>query len=361
MIPGENMQASSIDAATQGEALGDRVGARALREWIIGEPPAYSRVFLVESGANAALVDAVAVEGDVVLLAAGTEPLRGAATTVHYSGALSEIGDELFLGEHGVELQDYVAAEFVQIIGPTAVCFPDATSWQAFLDDARLARRTGVFPSALLDPRVILAHRGALATPEQIATPSAIRVHADGRVSVGVRGEVIGSVDDLRSALTARLPKSAEWAGAASITTMAADLADRDRVERYLLATDLMKMLRLVNGSARIAGFGWSPLDDDRADAEPLPADPFLLETPDGVVLADVTTRRRQLLSPLTVTVVAATQTSRSLEVAAERVARRCGMTASSAGLLCRDAVSALNIHVGRAAAMGSRATGAAE
>ncbi|MCK2037639.1 hypothetical protein KZC51_16035 [Microbacterium sp. SSW1-49] len=355
------MQASSIDAATQGEAFAERVGARALREWIIGEPQTYTRVFLVESGANAAPIDEVAVEGDVVLLPDGSEPIRGAATAVHYSGALTEIGDELFLGDRGVELQDYVAAEFVQIIGPTAVCFPDAASWQAFLDDARLARRTGVFPSALLDPRVILAHRGALANPQRIATPSAIRVRADGRVSVGVRGEVIGSIDDLRSAITAPLPQIAAWAGAASITTIAADLADRDGVGRYLHATDLMKMLRLANGSARIGGFGWSPLDDGRADAEPLPADPFLLETPDGVVLADVTTLRRQLLSPLTATVVAAVQTSRSHEVATERVARRLGMTASAAGALCRDAVSALSIHVGRAAARESRTTGIAE
>ncbi len=44
--------------------------------------------------------------------------------------------------------RDYVAAAFVQIIGPTAVRFFDETSWRAFLDDAELARRTGVFPSA---------------------------------------------------------------------------------------------------------------------------------------------------------------------------------------------------------------------
>lgn len=120
-------------------------GARALREWITGEHTEHSRIFLLEGGADVSDLDDVAGHDDVVLLPAESAPYDGPAGTARYSGALREVGDELFFGERGVELQDYVAAAFVQIIGPTAVRFFDETSWRAFLDDAELARRTGVF------------------------------------------------------------------------------------------------------------------------------------------------------------------------------------------------------------------------
>lgn len=332
------------------------VGPRALREWITGEAEACSRVFLVESGAAAECVAEVAGEDDVVLLHAQSGPCDGPAHVVRYTGALREIGDELFFGERGVELEDYVAAAFVQIIGPTAVGFFDRTSWQAFLDDAELARRTGVFPSALIDPRVLLANRRALATPGALTTPRAIRVGADGRVSVGVRGEVIGDVDELRTVIETAVPHAVAWGGIGPRPELIADLTDRGWIGRYLNATDLIKMLHLENGVAKISGFGWSLIDDDRADAEPLPSDPFLLETADGFVLADTTTLRRQLLSPVTAKVVAATQTSSATEIAVDRLARECGLSVSDAHTLCREAATALNIHIGAPADASRRA-----
>lgn len=335
-----------------GGAVGtELIGARALREWITGQRKEHSRVFLIESGATAECMDGVAgVAGDedVVLLPEGSGPYGGPARVVHYSGGFREVGDELFFGPRGVELQDYIAASFVQIVGPTAVCLFDASSWQAFLDDAELARRTGVFPSALLDPRVLLADRGALEKPCDLETPRAIRVGADGGVGIGVRGEVIGSVDDLPALLAVPLPRAAVWGWRAAGDPFANDLMNREWIERYLDATDLMKMLRLANGAAKISGFGWSLLDDDLADAEPLAADPFLLETAEGLVLADTRTLRRQLLSPSTAQAVAVIQTSSTPEVAAERVARQFGTRSSEADLLCREAVTALNIHFGR-------------
>lgn len=323
-------------------------GAQALREWITGERAENSRVFLIDSGAPVDGVAEVAGDDDVVLLPSESGPYEGPASAIHYSGVLCDVGDELFFGERGVELQDYVAAAFVQIVGPTAVCLVDASSWRAFLDDAELARHTGVFPSALIDPRVLLAGRSALANPGELETPSALRVSADGRVSAGVRGEDIGSVDEIHAVLTTPVPPIAALGGIASRETLAAELRSREWIGRYLNATDLLKMLRLANGAAAISGFGWFLLDDGLADDEPLAADPFLLETADGFVLADVKTLRRQLLSPSTATVVAATQTSHTSEVAAERVARHLGMPAPEAMNLCLEAVSALNIHFGR-------------
>lgn len=325
----------------------DLLGVRALREWITGEREEYDRVLLVEPGASTDGVDSVAGDDDVILLPAGSRPYDGPARAAHYSGALREIGEELFIGERGVELQDYVAAAFVQIVGPTAVCIVDASSWEAFVVDADLARRTGIFPTPLIDPGVLLADRGALRNPGGLDTPSAIRVTPEGGVGVGVRGRSIGSVTELQALLAVPLPRTAAWGGVVPAAMLAADLARREWIGRYLNATDLMKMLRLANGAARISGFGWDGLDDDLADAEPLTADPFLLDTAEGFVLADTTTLRRQLLSPVTATVVAATQTSSTPEVAAERVARQLGRPAAEARILCLEAITALNIHFG--------------
>lgn len=335
------------DEVTVGPEL---VGARALRAWITGEQEEHSRVFLVESGAAVDGVEGVAGRDDVILLPRESGAYEGPARTVRYSGALHEVGDELFFGERGVELQDYIAASFVQIIGPTAVRFFDGSSWQAFLDDAELARRTGVFPSALIDPRVLLADRTAVATPDELRTPSALRLTRDGGVGIGVQGGIIGDVDELPALLSVRLPRIAALRGVGPTDALASDLRARDWLGRYLAATDLMKMLRLANGAAQLSGFGCSLFDDGHSDAEPLTADPFLLETADGFVLADTTTLRRQLLSPVTAEVVAVTQTSSSTEFAAQRVARRLGMSTSDAHALCVEALAALSIHVGRRA-----------
>lgn len=326
------------------------VGARALREWITGESKEISRVFFVERGAATAGIAEVTGRDDVVLLPEAGEPYDGPARVVRYSGGWGEVGDELFFGERAVELQDYVAATFVQIIGPTAVCFTNAAGWHAFLVDADIARDTGVFPSALIDPRVILAGRTALARPGELMTPTAIRVRSDGRVSVGVRGEIIGSVDDLPGLLTIPLPRVAALGGIAAREELTADLTCREWIERYLDATDLVKMLHLANGAAKLSGFGWSLVEDGHADAQPLTTDPFLLETSDGFLLADTRTLRRQLLSPVTARVIAVIQTSSAPEVATERVSRLLGTPLEGAIRLCLDAVGALDVHFGRRA-----------
>ncbi|WP_263293769.1 daptide biosynthesis RiPP recognition protein [Microbacterium sp. EST19A] len=323
----------------------EQVGARAIREWITGQREEYSRVFLVESGAPTEGIREVAGRDDVVLLPETSGRYEGPARAVRYRGALDEIGDELFLGETSVEVQDYVAAVFVQIVGPTAVCLLDAAGWYAFLTDAEIARDTGVFPSALIDPRVLLADRAALMNPRERLTPSAIRVRSDGRVSVGMRGEVIGTFEELPTVLAAPLPGVAAWGDMATREELAADLETRESIGRYLFATDLMKMLRL--SAVKISGFGWSPVDDRLADAAPLTTDPFLLETADGFLLADTGTPRRRLLSPITATVVAVVQTSSTLEVAAARVARQLSVSPSDARGLCREAAATLNIHCG--------------
>ena len=110
---------------------------------------------------------------------------------------------------------------------------------------------------------------------------------------------------------------------------------------------ELLKMLRVQNAAVQISGFGWAIDDDGHADAEPQTTDPFLLETAQGFVLADIVTLRRQLLSPTTARVVEAVQSSSTLETAVDRLMRLLDIQAAAADELCRDAVAALGIHVG--------------
>ncbi|MCM3779981.1 daptide biosynthesis RiPP recognition protein [Microbacterium hydrocarbonoxydans] len=322
------------------------VGARALREFVTGERNTYRRVFLVDADAPmTAVLDAAGAQ-DAVLLPEGEELPAATAALFRYRGRLAESGDEMLLGETAVELQDYVAAAFVQLVGPTVVAVLDTPGWKAFLDDVHLARRTGVFPSALLDPRVVLAERSALESPRAIDIPNAIRVHADGAFTVGMRGEVVGHVMDTPERLAEPVARGARLGGAPSIDELTASDPGRDATVRYLRAIDLLRMLRNANG-VRVAGFGWSLIDDDGADAEPLASDPFLLDAAEGFVLADVDSRRRRALSLLTAVVVEATQTSSGPELAVERIARRLAVPASDAGRLCEDAIGALGISFG--------------
>lgn len=323
------------------------LGPQALRAWVTGGHAARGRVFLREAETGAEAVAAAADPEDVILEPAGSVPRHGAARAVGYGGRLADLGDELFLGERGVELQDYIAASFVQIVGPTVMRFFDEASWRAFLDDADLARGTGVFAAAMLDPRVLLADRSALARPQEVQTPRALRIDADGRVHLGLQGEAVGHVDDLPAALGRARPRASALGGVPGSADLVAELDTRPWLRRYLDAADLRKMLRLPNGAARIAGFGWTLLDDELADAEPPTDDPFLLDTAEGFLLADVRTLRRHLLSPLTAAVVDAIQTSRTRGRAAARVARACGVPDAHARRLCLDAFTALGVHLG--------------
>lgn len=343
---GTSATAAQPENRVTGEA--QLVGPRALRAWITGQPEAHAAVFLLESEVGVAAVSAVAGVDDVVLQPVGSAPCPGPARVVPYGGTLTALGDELFLGERGVELQDYIAASFVQIVGPTAMRFFDAASWRAFLDDADLARTTGVFPAAMLDPRVLLADRYALARPHEVALPSAVRIDPHGGVHRGMQGEEIGHIDDLPAVIGRPLPLASALGGVPGSAELTAELDTRPWLRRYLDAADLRKMLRLPNEAARIAGLGWAVLDDGLADAEAADTDPFLLATDEGFLLADIRTRRRHLLSPLTAAVVDAIQTSRSRERAAARVARAHGVPEAQAQHLCRDALRALGVHRGR-------------
>nr|RZI35521.1 hypothetical protein BJQ95_02097 [Cryobacterium sp. SO1] len=264
-----------------------------------------------------------------------------------YTGQMLDAGDELFLNDRGVEVQDYLSAGFIEIVGPTAVRFFDDAGWRAFLDDADLARMTGVFPSSLIDPRVVLADRDMFAADRLTSLPHAFRLEADGTIGLGMQGIPLGNAGNWDAAVGNLVSKADALGGAVPPEVVHADLGTHPWLPRYLNATELIKMLQLDNGTAKIDGFGWSNFEDERADAAPLAADPFMLEASSGLVLADVTTRRRQLLTPLTAEIVSAIQSSSSMELARDRVSARRDIDEDAAARLCIDAIELLNVNLG--------------
>ncbi|MBD8206450.1 hypothetical protein IFU08_02085 [Microbacterium sp. CFBP 8790] len=324
----------------------DRV-ARIVIDWITGSRgPVAHAVFCADprvAHTAAALLDDTAV----VLMPESAGRVETRALVVPYSGALDEVGDTLHVGGRSVELQHYLAAAYVELIVPTVVRFLDADGWSAFLDDADLARRTGVFSSAVVDPRLRLGDGAVLHAPFATQRPGILHVHGDGQVTAGPQGGVLGEVDDLARILDTPVPRLIAFAGLSPLAALHADVARRPWLGRYLRAAELAGLLGARGGRRRIDGFGQSSIVDERADANPASDDPFLVETDDGILLADPRTRRRQLLSTEAATVVAAMQTSSTLEFAIERCRAALGITTANARALCAEAGARLGVHVG--------------
>ncbi|WP_216822640.1 daptide biosynthesis RiPP recognition protein [Microbacterium foliorum] len=325
----------------------DVVAARTIREWISGERTECRRIFFVSNGADPSVLDGVIGGDDVVLLPLDCDWSTARAREVRYAGQLLDVGDELFINGRSVELQDYLSAGFVEIVGPTAVRFFDEAGWRAFFDDADLARQTGVFPAPLVDPRVVLADRNALDAERASAAPLAVRLDADGAIGLGMQGIILGHTDDLGSAINRLVSRAEAFTAAVPAAVVDDDLVSRPWLPRYLRAAELIKMLRIATGAIEIDGFGWSHVTDERADAEPLSSDPFLVNGSEGILFANVASRRRQLLTPLTADVVSILQTSSYIDLAHDRVAARHGTGRSTAANLCSNALELLSVNLG--------------
>ncbi len=324
-----------------------KLEACVVREWITGEFQECRRIFFLDPGASIHDLEKVFSSGDAVLLPSEFDVNYEAVKTISFGGQMLEAGDEFFFGKQCVELQDYLSAAFVEIVTSTVVRFFDEDGWQAFLDDADLARYTGVFPSSLLDRHVLLADREALSKPFELNVPRSIRLSADGTISLGLQGKELGRLQDLQTLLETPVPNIAMLSGEVATRSIEAGLASRSWIERYFNAIDLMKMLRLENGRSKISGFGWSYVEDGQSDSDPLASDPFLFESSKGLMLADITSLRRQLLTPHAASVVAIVQTSSSSELATERVAEYLNVSTEKAAAMCFEASQELNVHLG--------------
>jgi hypothetical protein len=326
---------------------GDRL-AHVVLDWITGDRGQVARTVFCADARVARAAAALLADTDALLVPESGAPPETRALVIPYAGALSEVGDALHVGGRSIELQHYLAAAYVELVLPTVVRFLDADGWSAFLDDADLARRTGVFSTAVVDPRLRLGDRAALHAPFEAERPRTLHLHDDGRVTAGPQGGILGDIDDLVRILHTPVPRMTAFSGILPLAALHADMAQRPWLARYLRAAELVGLLGARGGGRRrIDGFGWSAIRDDRADAHPASDDPFLVDTDEGILLADPRTRRRQLLSTQAAAVVAAVQTSASLELAVERAGTALAITAVNARALCMEAGTRLGVHGG--------------
>jgi hypothetical protein len=320
--------------------------ARAVHEWISGRREHHARFFFSSTGDAARAVSPRVGARDVLLTPELADREAGRGLVIGYRGCFAQLGDELTVSGQTIELQDYVAAAFVDVLGPTVVRFVDSGGWRAFLDDAEIARESGILPPQLRDPRMQLADRAALLDPFGIGPADSFAIGDDGRVTFGAQGAELGSVDDA-AAFEVEVPRLAAFAGVVPLAELTESLTQRMWLPRLLALAELRRALPAELSSAPASGFGRMLVDDGGADAVPQTLDPFLLSGGSAPVLADPVTRRQFRLSDETARVIEIVQTSSSAERAAQRIAAECGIAVSVAERLRMQAIEALSVHHG--------------
>lgn len=336
--------------------------ARAAHQSLTGQRGPFARTFFVEAGSPADILAGIVTDRDAVMIPSGFAFGSEIGLTVEYDGEWSAPGDEIHVDGKRLELQDYVAAAFSEVMGATVAAVVDDAGLRALIEDADLARRTGILPAPLVDPRMQLADPSALAAGLRLAMPRCLWLHADGRVTLGARGGTLASAEAgeavISGVLETPVPGSTALAGVVSAATVEEANARRPWLGRYLRVAELARILQLTLGTDRISGFGWSVIGDDGADADPEADDPILVSAGGEYVLADLTTRRRQRLPEATAVVVEAVQTSQHADRADERIAARLGIRSADARRLAEEAMRELAVH--RGARVAAHAAGGA-
>jgi hypothetical protein len=321
--------------------------ARAVHEWISGHRDSYERFFFAETAEAAAAFAVRATRRDALFAPdGGPLPSPGPATVIPYGGLLREPGDELLVSGRTVELQDYAAAAFVDVLGPTVVRFVGPHDWTAFLDDAVIAHETGVLPPQLRDPRMQLAERAALLDPLRIARPDSFASHGEGSVTFGPQGIVLGAIDE-SGTFEASVPRIAALGGVVPVRELVACVTERPWLPRLIALADLRRALPGDRALAPVSGFGAVLVDDGHADADPIARDPFLVIEDEQPILADPASRRQFRVSMDAARVVEIVQTSSTAAHANVRIAKALGATAEVADSLRHQALDVLGVHHG--------------
>lgn len=268
--------------------------AAAVDQWITGIPGRIpGRTIFVENSEHVPYAKELAGEDCVVLV------LNGDADDerlVPVSGTFDVSGEELLVdGALSLEIQDYVAIPFVNLVGVTLVRITSDDDWLAFFDDADEARRSGHFIRQLIEVNAVLAERGLLAG-KSCQDLARLHIAADGTVLSGPYGTKIGRIGDPFPGLQRRSLALQPESAIASIRdprSVRDSLATRPWIPRYLAALDAWKFIpREDRASTQLVGFGLS-LYGASADGElPSPGAPFIIRHGGEHSLLDTTSGR---------------------------------------------------------------------
>ncbi|QHC59536.1 daptide biosynthesis RiPP recognition protein [Rathayibacter sp. VKM Ac-2760] len=248
---------------------------------------------------------------------------RAVGTVIEYRGRFGEIGDEITIAGRTLELQDYAASAFLDVVGPMVVRLGDEGGWAALLDDADIVLGEGLFPAHLLHPSVLLAERDAFLA-EAVGRPR------EPRPVVPASGGVRWAPEGPTATAATTSPLVQAFGGVVAPERILVDARARPWLGRYIAAIELLR--RTGRGPcAEILGLGVSLLEDEAADVV-VPVDAaFLTRGTADWLLEDLATRRRYRLSTRAAAVVEALQTSSSPERAVERCASALGLSRASA------------------------------
>lgn len=297
-------------------------------------------VFFLEAGAHLDEVRRICTGSDIIF-APGAD-IGSDGHEVGYTGSFQDAGDEMLLdGRHAFELQDYLAAPFISIVGLTVVRQNSAAGLDAFLQDADTARASGVFVEQLLSGAVLLDSRASFSGRDTGAELVRVHVTGAGEYRDGPDGALLGVIGDLREELDAAAAASAGPGRAFERIVARSEfddaVASRPWLGRYIAALDLLRQWDGAHAQPAISGFGGhlvGALDDRRrAAAATSPEAPFLVTGFDGdFVLVEPRTRRRFRLGADAARGAECLIATGDEALAAEMLAEDAGSSPASAG-----------------------------
>lgn len=292
--------------------------AAAVDQWITGMPGRIAgHVIFVENPEHIDSAKTLVTEGSVILALNGDKDDE-AITTV--SGSFDAAGEELLVdGTLSLEIQDYVAIPFVNLVGVTVVRMTTSEDWQAFFDDAEEARRSGHFVRQLTEANAVLSERALLAGIEH-KDISLARLHitSDGRILSGPYGAEIGRVGDAIEDLHTRSlgPGSAM----ANCNVDVEAITANPWIPRYLAALDAWKFIpREARETTSFVGFGAGLLN--AASGIPSASAPFIVQRAGEYRLLDTKSGRVFKIGVDAATIIEAVSNFRDVSAAATAIA----------------------------------------
>lgn len=245
--------------------------------------------------------NATASKGRVVFVESGAH--------VEWARSLCEHPDDLVFssrtrGTSLVQSREYVATPFFEIDGPTIIRITDAQDYEAFLDDADLARAEGIFVEQLLNPAVILADQCGLGTTHPCILLQRLHVSESGEVRTAPGGDVLGTVGSTMDELCASVELlcingDVCLNGVISPWTLDNARAQRPWLSRYLRTLDMLVGLRVAGRRGyRVSGFGGRLTEDLPEHLVEANDAPLLLWNDHEHLLCDTWTGQLFLLGP---------------------------------------------------------------
>lgn len=294
-------------------------------QWITGVPGRTpGHVIFVENPEHAAYAKTLAGEGSTILVLNGDKADAG---IVPVTGTFNAAGEELLVdGTLSLEIQDYVAIPFVNLVGVTVVRITTEEDWQAFFDDAEEAIRSGNFVQQLTEVNAVLAERGLLSgAVRDNRLLTRLHITWDGSVRTGPYGTKIGRVGDSLPDIRVRGLSLRPESAVASVFypwDIQDSLEAKPWIPRYLAALDAWKFIpREDRINTSLVGFGTSFYGATLEDGLP-PADaPFILKSAAEQTLLDTKTGRLFKLGTDAAAIIEAVSNVGDIKAAARAVA----------------------------------------